>query len=52
MKLEMMRRIHAGHGVSAGTLESPVRYESREMTKGLLEIFDDRIHHQFFDPDL
>lgn len=30
-------------------LESPVRYESREMTKGLMEMFEGRIHHHVFD---
>ncbi|MCK8779391.1 hypothetical protein M0654_05265 [Rhizobium sp. NTR19] len=33
----------------AAALESPVRYESREMTKGLLEMFDGHIHHHVFD---
>ncbi|KGE02226.1 hypothetical protein [Rhizobium sp. YS-1r] len=33
----------------ATALESPVRYESREVTKGLLEMFDGRIHHHVFD---
>ncbi len=33
----------------AAALDSPVRYESREMTKGLLEMFDGRIHHHVFD---
>ncbi|KKX31693.1 hypothetical protein [Rhizobium sp. LC145] len=33
----------------AAALESPVRYESREMTKGLLEMFEGRIHHHVFD---
>jgi hypothetical protein len=33
----------------ASALESPVRYESREMTKGLMEMFDGRIHHHVFD---
>lgn len=33
----------------AAALESPIRYESREMTKGLLEMFDGRIHHHVFD---
>jgi hypothetical protein len=33
----------------ATALESPVRYESREMTKGLLEMFDGHIHHHVFD---
>ena len=33
----------------AAALESPVRYESRETTKGLLEMFDGRIHHHVFD---
>lgn len=32
----------------AAALESPVRYESRDMTKGLLEMFDGRIHHHVF----
>ncbi|MCF6369680.1 EthD domain-containing protein [Rhizobium halophilum] len=30
-------------------LDSPVRYESREMTKGLLTMFDGVIHHHVFD---
>src|SRR5262249_5171380 len=30
-------------------LESPVRYESREVTKGLLAMFEGRIHHHVFD---
>lgn len=33
----------------AQALESPVRYESRETTKGLLEMFDGHIHHHVFD---
>lgn len=33
----------------AAALESPVRYESREMTKGLLEMFEGRIHHHVFE---
>ena len=33
----------------AEALASPVRYESREMTKGLLEMFDGHIHHHVFD---
>jgi hypothetical protein len=33
----------------AAALMSPVRYESREMTKGLLNMFDGRIHHHVFD---
>lgn len=33
----------------AAALESPVRYESRDMTKGLLEMFEGRIHHHVFD---
>jgi hypothetical protein len=33
----------------AAALESPVRYESRDMTKGLLDMFDGRIHHHVFD---
>lgn len=33
----------------AEALESPVRYESREVTKGLLEMFDGHIHHHVFD---
>jgi hypothetical protein len=33
----------------AAALESPVRYESREMTKGLMEMFDGHIHHHVFD---
>lgn len=33
----------------AAALESPVRYESREVTKGLLAMFDGRIHHHVFD---
>jgi hypothetical protein len=30
-------------------LASPVRYESREATKVLLEMFDGHIHHHVFD---
>jgi hypothetical protein len=33
----------------AAALESPVRYESRNVTKGLFEMFDGRIHHHVFD---
>jgi len=33
----------------ATALESPVRYESREVTKGLLAMFDGRIHHHVFE---
>jgi len=33
----------------AAALESPVRYESREVTKGLLEMFEGRIHHHIFE---
>ncbi|WP_117193301.1 hypothetical protein [Rhizobium terrae] len=33
----------------AAALEAPVRYESREMTKGLLEMFEGHIHHHVFD---
>lgn len=33
----------------AAALESLVRYESRDVTKGLLEMFDGRIHHHVFD---
>ena len=33
----------------AAALESPVRYESRDMTKGLLDMFDGHIHHHVFD---
>jgi hypothetical protein len=33
----------------AKALESPARYESREVTKGLLTMFDGKIHHHVFD---
>jgi hypothetical protein len=33
----------------AAALDSPVRYESREATKGLLAMFDGHIHHHVFD---
>ncbi|MBR7654157.1 hypothetical protein [Brucella oryzae] len=33
----------------AEALASPVRYASREATKGLLEMFDGHIHHHVFD---
>ena len=33
----------------AEALESPVRYASREMTKGLLAMFDGVIHHHVFE---
>lgn len=33
----------------AAALDSPVRYESREMTKVLLAMFDGHIHHHVLD---
>ncbi|MEP7457423.1 EthD family reductase [Phyllobacterium sp. SB3] len=33
----------------AKALESPVRYESRDVTKGLTAMFEGRIHHHVFD---
>lgn len=33
----------------AAALASPVRYESREVTGGLLDMFDGRIHHHVFE---
>lgn len=33
----------------AEALDSPVRYASREMTKGLLAMFDGVIHHHVFE---
>jgi hypothetical protein len=33
----------------AAALESPVRYASRDMTKGLLAMFDGAIHHHVFE---
>lgn len=33
----------------AEALDSPVRYESREMTKGLLAMFEGVIHHHVFE---
>jgi uncharacterized protein (TIGR02118 family) len=33
----------------AEALESPVRYESREVTNGLMAMFDGRIHHHVFE---
>jgi hypothetical protein len=33
----------------SAALESPVRFESREVTKGLLEMFTGRVHHHVFD---
>ncbi len=33
----------------AQALVSPIRYESREVTKGLLSMFDGHIHHHVFD---
>jgi hypothetical protein len=33
----------------AVALDSSIRYESREVTKGLLEMFDGHIHHHVFD---
>ena len=35
----------------AAALASPVRYESRDMTRGLLEMFSGHIHHHVFDTD-
>ncbi|MDX3924389.1 MAG: hypothetical protein QHC90_01105 [Shinella sp.] len=36
-------------GALAAALDSAVRYESREVTRGLLEMFEGRIHHHVFD---
>ena len=33
----------------AAAMNSPVRYESREATKGLLEMFEGHIHHHVFE---
>jgi len=33
----------------AAALDSPIRYESRDMTKGLLAMFDGHIHHHVLD---
>ena len=33
----------------AAALESPVRFESRESTKGLLAMFDGRVRHHVYD---
>lgn len=33
----------------AAALASPIRYESREATKGLLAMFDGHIHHHVFE---
>lgn len=33
----------------ATALESPVRYESREATKGLFDMFEGHIHHHVFE---
>jgi antibiotic biosynthesis monooxygenase (ABM) superfamily enzyme len=33
----------------AAALDSPVRYESREATKGLSDMFEGHIHHHVFD---
>ena len=33
----------------AKALESPVRYESRDVTKGLMAMFEGQIHHHVFD---
>lgn len=35
----------------ARALASSVRYESRELTKGLLEMFEGHIHHHVFELD-
>lgn len=33
----------------AAALDSPVRYESREATKGLFDMFEGHIHHHVFE---
>ncbi|HWK68396.1 MAG TPA: hypothetical protein VNS34_26030 [Rhizobiaceae bacterium] len=33
----------------AAALDSPVRYESRDATKGLFDMFEGHIHHHVFD---
>lgn len=33
----------------AAALDSPIRFESREVTKGLLALFDGRVRHHVFD---
>jgi hypothetical protein len=33
----------------AAALNSPIRFESREMTKGLLQMFDGHVHHHVFE---
>jgi hypothetical protein len=45
----VLSTMYADRAALANALESPVRYESREMTKGLLEMFDGHIHHHVFD---
>ncbi|MET3598257.1 hypothetical protein [Martelella mangrovi] len=35
----------------AKALESDVRYQSRDVTQGLLEMFTGRVHHHVFDGD-
>jgi hypothetical protein len=41
--------VYDGRQALAEALESPIRYESREATKGLLAMFDGHIHHHVFD---
>lgn len=45
----VLSTMYESRGALAEALDSTVRYESREMTKGLLEMFDGRIHHHVFD---
>lgn len=45
----VLSTMYDGRDALAAALESQVRYESREMTKGLLEMFTGHIHHHVFD---
>ncbi len=45
----VLSTMYESREVLAAALESPVRYESRDMTKGLLAMFDGHIHHHVFD---
>ena len=47
----ILSTIYDDRAALARALESPVRYESRELTKGLLEMFEGHIHHHVFELD-
>lgn len=45
----VLSTIYDSREALAAALESPVRYESREATKGLFDMFEGHIHHHVFE---